>query len=166
MYKKHIAAGVPGLPIYSKLTSPELEQAVPTVHIKPDSYYISQLVTSAGAGWLDQLEKVMELLGKEKMGVLLKVSYKSRTAFHAACGKNQIAVMDFIYSTFGYDLEKNCGSGVTPLFSAVASQSKEAAVWLLRHGAKKDRPAKCGLSPIDVAVERNLSEMLNILNAY
>ena len=166
MNKKIVAAGSPYVPIYSRLTGRELEPAVPIVHKKPDKAYIPQLVESAGAGWLVHLQSLLETLGKEKMGALLKVSYKSQTAFHAACRKNQVAVMDFIFSNFGYDLEASCGSGVTPLFSAVASQSKDAAIWLLGQRAKKDSPSKFGRTPYSVAIERNLTEMLSILNSY
>jgi hypothetical protein len=166
MNKKMVASHSRYIPIYSELTGLELK---PSETIRPrrsDQSYVPEIVGSASAGGLPHLQKLIRILGKEKMGMLLKISYQSRTAFHAACGKNKVAVMDFIYSNFGYDLEANCGSGVTPLFSAVASQSKDAAVWLLNHGAKKDHPAKCGLTPLEVAVERNLSEMLNILNTY
>lgn len=164
--KKIIASNLVYTPIYSRLTGFEPKPAVPIINKKPDHTYVQRLVESAGAGWLNYLEKLMDTLGKEKMGVLLKVSYKSQTAFHAACRKNHVAVMEFIFSNFGYDLEANCGSGVTPLFSAVASQSKDAAIWLLGHGAKKDSPSKFGRTPYSVAIERNLTEMLSILNSY
>ena len=166
MNKKMVASGSLYIPVYSELTGLELK---PSETIRPrrsDHSYVSEIVGSASAGGLSHLQKLIGILGKEKMQALLKVSHQSRTAFHAACGKNQVAVMEFIYSNFGYDLEANCGSGVTPLFSAVASQSKGAAIWLLEHGAKKDTATKFGRTPYSVAVERNLDEMLNILNNY
>ena len=167
MTNKKIVAAPSPTPIYSELTGRELKPAAINKHRTSDHTYVSILVVTAGcADGLDYLKELMGILGKEKMGVLLKISHKSQTAFHAACRKNQVAVMDFIFSNFGYDLEANCGSGVTPLFSAVASQSKDAAIWLLGHGAKKDSPSKFGRTPYSVAIERNLTEMLSILNSY
>ena len=164
--KKMVASGSTYVPIYSELTGLELKPSETVRPRRPDQSYVSELVGSASAGGLLHLQSLMATLGKEKMQILLKVSYKSQTAFHAACRKNHVAVMEFIFSNFGYDLEANCGSGVTPLFSAVASQSKDAAIWLLGHGAKKDSPSKFGRTPYSVAIERNLTEMLSILNSY
>lgn len=166
MNKKIIAGGSTHGPIFSRLTGRELEAAVPIVHKKPDKAYIPQLVESAGAGWLVHLQSLLETLGKEKMGALLKVSHKSETAFLAACGNNKLLAMEFLYSTFDINIDEKCGNGVTPLFWAVAGQSKEAIGWLLDHGASKDIPSKSGRTPRDVAVERNLVEILNILDSY
>jgi len=165
--KKTVAA--PSSPhIYGELTGRELKPAATNRHRTSDYNYVQILVVTAGcAGGLDYLKELMGILRKEKMGVLLKVSYQSQTAFHAACRKNHVAVMAFIYSNFGYDLEDRCGRYLhTPLFEAVSGEAKEAVKWLMEHGASKDTPSKYGNTPYTLAEENQLTEILSILNIY
>jgi len=155
------------VPIYSSLTGLELKPSTIIRPRRPDQSYIPELVGSASAGGLSHLQKLMGILGKEKMGILLKVSHQSQTAFHAACSENRLPVIEFLYSNFDIDLEGKSGSvKITPLFCAVAGNSKEATRWLLAHGAKKDNPSKSGKTPYDVAVNRQLAEIIAVLDAY
>jgi hypothetical protein len=167
MYKKHIAAGLPYVPIYSSLTGLELKPSTIIRPRRPDQSYIPEIVGSASAGGLSHLQKLMGILGKEKMGILLKISYQSETAFHAACGKNRLPVIEFLYSNFDIDLEGTSGRvGITPLFNAVVGRATEATRWLAEHGANKDHPIKSGKTPYGVAVKLNLTEILTILDDY
>ena len=115
--KKIVASNLVYTPMYSELTGLELKPSTALPHRRPDRSYVPELVGSASAGGLGHLQKLMDTLGKEKMQVLLKISHQSQTAFHAACRKNHVAVMEFIYSNFGFDVESRCGRSLhTPLF--------------------------------------------------
>jgi len=165
--RKTVAA--PSSPhIYGELTGRELKQVATNRHRTSDYNYVQILVVTAGcANGLDYLKELMGTLGKEKMQALLKISYQSETAFHAACGKDRLPVIEFLYSNFDIDLEGTSGRvGITPLFNAVVGRATEATRWLAAHGANKDHPIKSGKTPYGVAVNLNLTEILTILDTY
>lgn len=145
-----------------KLPRPELQLDTRCTPIRPFQTYVAPFVSAAGAGNLEYLQLILKRLGEEQIKILVKIAYESRTAFHAACGKNKVKVMIFLFQ-FGVDIEGRCGeTGLTPLFCAVAGQATDAARWLVQNGAKKDTPTKFGKTPYDLAVRRHLIEMLNI----